>query len=144
MANESDYKAQRVEELAAKVLKQLPANARTARRALRDLVECTRDTQLRLEGQGGENYIHFAPAGDAAVTLEVGHECVVVSSLRRRVPVEFLVYALTKAVDAAGSIEEWIKQTFEGYSEDFIEKMHAELGPCEKCFGEHSLRRASR
>lgn len=136
--NPAEYKAQEAAILSAKVLKKLPKNARTARRALKNLLASAQDPTFNAEGWHGHDYVKLLPDGEAAVHVEIGHQCVVVGSLRRRVPVEFLVLACVKAMDEAGSVEEFIKQQTAGWKTEYTDALLAEVGPLERWIGEHS------
>lgn len=126
--NNSEWKIAEAARLAERVAKKLPANARAARRALRDLADLV-GGDLVLEGYGGQDFVRLAASGERAVHLEVGHQCVSIGALRRRVPVELLTLALARVVDEDGGVEAFIRKRTEGWDRAYVEALLAEVGP---------------
>lgn len=134
--NASTYKAATADALAKKVVAKLPKNARTARSALRRLVDLARDSTLRLEAPDGD-FMNISPDDESGVYLEIGHQCVIVSGLRRKVPMEFLTLALVHVVDEAGSVEEFIRKQTQGWHQEYVDQLLAQVGPLDRWFAEH-------
>lgn len=75
------------------------------------------------EGNNGGDNIQIKNLDDEKLRLKIGHCCTY--SIDAVVPVEFVTAALTKAVDDAGSVEEFIKQL--NWSKEYKERLLAKV-----------------